>query len=270
MKLATLLAVLGCYNASGFVCPAGVTKSARSSAVYAADPPEQSPVNEPDAIVADVKKRDWRAFRAQLVQQSMKDGDAPVRKWAPGRYALPIGKLERGCVLLANEKMEGPFWQSVVLIIEHNFEGTIGIVLNKPTRKKIANPNAVKVFEDFPLYYGGPVDPTSLIAVHNVRHADNCIEIAPNLRAGGFKDLVHGVITGLVKPRSVLLAQGYSGWQPGQLKTELDANYWILASIAPEMIIPRAADTTYMSKMWQEVLELMGEDYALIAKRNSA
>lgn len=272
MRSAAFVLLLSCYRASGFVCPSAPAAARQNTAVRA----QESPLPEKDdAVVADVTKRDWRAFRAQLEQQSMQDGDTPARKWAPGRYALAIGKIERGCVLLANEKLEGPFWQSVVLIIEHNHQGTIGIVLNKPTRRSIANTkdmskSMVKAFGDFTLYYGGPVATNTLTAVHNVRGADKSIEIAPKLWAGGFKDLVHGVKNGLVKPSSVLLAQGYSGWQPGQLKSELDANYWYMASIAPEMILPRATDTTYMSTMWKEVLELMGEEYAAVAKRNSA
>jgi putative AlgH/UPF0301 family transcriptional regulator len=73
----------------------------------------------------------------QRAQKEFPTETTPKRLWTPTRWAHEIGTVEQGCLLLAHESLQGTFWQTVVLILEHDDEtGTVGIVLNRPTKKR--------------------------------------------------------------------------------------------------------------------------------------
>ncbi|CAM9812679.1 unnamed protein product [Choristocarpus tenellus] len=71
---------------------------------------------------------------------------------------------------------------------------------------------------------------------------------------------------GLVDPSHVKFEHGYSSWVAGQLEDELHYQQWFIASAAPELItrIVRHDQT-----LWHEILNLMGGEYAEVARRNA-
>src|SRR5215469_9686058 len=77
----------------------------------------------------------------------------------------------KGQLLLDSGQLRGSFFQrTVVLICEHNAEGAFGLVLNRSTGSKIGEMVVADLPEnlkEFPLYLGGPVQPTALSFLHS-------------------------------------------------------------------------------------------------------
>ena len=138
-------------------------------------------------------------------------------------------KPARGRLLLSEPFMgDYYFGRSVVLLAEHNEEGSFGIVLNKP----ITDPfnEIVKDFPDFDgqLFVGGPVETESLFFIHTLGDAiEGSLEIGSGLYWGGDIEIVKEMILlNAITPDDIRFSVGYSGWSPNQLNDELKRNSW--------------------------------------------
>src|SRR5690606_37981296 len=122
------------------------------------------------------------------------------------------------------------FSRSVVLLCEHNDDGSFGLVFNKPSILKIN-----EILEDFDFldlegYVGGPVEQNTLHYVYcGKKELEGSIQIGENLWWGGdFEELVSRLKTGTFDLENIRFFLGYSGWAPGQLKDELTEDTWII------------------------------------------
>lgn len=154
------------------------------------------------------------------------------------------------------------FRRTIILIVEHGEEGTLGFVLNKPTGY-----NLNQVTEEFPeinspLFYGGPVQVNALQFIYRgERILDDSREILPGLYWGGsFEKLKTLFETGAINPADFRFFLGYSGWSAGQLDDELEINSWIVTDTSVDNIFSDEAE-----KLWSEVLKSMGKKFAILA-----
>jgi len=172
----------------------------------------------------------------------------------------------RGSLLLANGNLEDPnFKRTVVLLCEHNDQGTYGLVLTRPLKVTLA-----EAFSDVPLlkndrdplFYGGPCDKTRVQWLHNASgRVPGSFEVCGGVALGGdFETLVHlkKEEPGVVLSRFFL---GYSGWGPGQLASEMEQKSWIVAPAKSEWAFMEEPDS-----LWQEILKGMGEYYSFLSK----
>jgi putative transcriptional regulator len=169
----------------------------------------------------------------------------------------------RGQLLIAGPTLGDPnFWRTVVLIVEHNDEGALGLVLNRPSETTVgeAVPQLGRLLDaEDELLVGGPVAPSSVIVLAEFEDPDDAALIA-------FEDI--GVLgTGeesddlTVGVRTARAFAGHAGWGPGQLDGELERGDWILEPARRSDAFaedPRA--------LWGEVLTRKGGSYALIAR----
>jgi putative transcriptional regulator len=169
-----------------------------------------------------------------------------------------------GQILIAEPLMdEFYFGRSVVLLIEHNDEGSFGLVMNKP-----AGATFNEVVNDFPpfetqLYIGGPVETESLYFIHTRgSEIPESVEIIPGLYWGGdIEALREMMILGLIAKDELRFFLGYSGWAPKQLEKELKRNSWVVSEASARSLIQTPA-----SNMWQYCLQRMGPAYDLWPK----
>jgi len=168
----------------------------------------------------------------------------------------------RGRLLISNGSLFDPnFRHTVVLVGEHNAEGALGVVLNRPTDLTVHE--AIPVLGDLVgatelLFQGGPVQPTSPVLLAEFAHP----ELADLLVFGSVGFLV-GDISADVRP-SVLRARvyaGYAGWGPGQLEAEIARNDWILEPAVEDDVFCDVPET-----LWSRVLERKGPDYVMLSK----
>jgi len=172
------------------------------------------------------------------------------------------GRPKKGRILISEPFMYDPnFKRSVVLLTEHNEEGTVGFILNKHTELKLN-----EVLEDFPefdapVYMGGPVRTDTLHFVHRVGELEGATEVIEDVYwDGNFEALRVMVDTKQVGAEEFRFFVGYSGWMPGQLDGELKEKSWILADVDSDDIFVKEPDD-----LWKEVLKDLGKEYEMMS-----
>jgi putative transcriptional regulator len=135
----------------------------------------------------------------------------------------------KGQLLVATPESESPlFSHSVILMIEHDEEGAIGVILNQPISATVTD-LAGKIFvDDFewdkPISLGGPVAGSLMVLHTGERLADQEIIPGVYITADGAK--VQALIE--QRPEPSIVIANFSGWSPGQLEDEIEANSWLI------------------------------------------
>lgn len=168
-------------------------------------------------------------------------------------------KLQKGHLLIAEPSIIGDlsFNRSVILLADHNDEGSVGFIINKPLKYTI-NDLVPDVEANFKIYNGGPVEQDNLYFIHNIPNLiPNSVEISNGIFWGGDFELTKNLInTGQVKKDNIRFFLGYTGWEALQLENEMKSNSWILSENLYENKIIGKSTTDF----WKEkILELGGE-----------
>lgn len=155
------------------------------------------------------------------------------------------------------------FVRSVVLLCEHNSEGSFGLVLNKPSILHLNELVEELSFLDTEVFVGGPVEQNTLHFIYfGTEKIEGSIQIGENLWWGGdFHDLVEKIKLNELSLDSIRFFLGYSGWGPGQLSDELAENTWI---ICEEKITVEVLNNT-PEDLWKVLLKNMGGEFKVIA-----
>jgi putative transcriptional regulator len=169
----------------------------------------------------------------------------------------------RGQLLIAGPALiDRNFWRTVVLMVEHNREGALGLVLNRPSETSVSEavPQLEELLDpDDLLFIGGPVQPSAVIVLAQFEDPGDAALIAFNdvgvLGTGASLD---DPAAGVRRGRAFV---GHAGWGPGQLDGELERGDWILEPATLE-----DAFTAEPDALWPEVLTRKGGSYALIAR----
>lgn len=173
-----------------------------------------------------------------------------------------IHQPAKGKLLLAEPFMQDPnFKRSVVLLCEHNEQGTLGFIINKKTELSLND--VVVDFPDFdaPVYFGGPVQPNTLQFIHRGKPIENSIEIADGIYWGGsFEELKTLMSVNAIKAEDFIFLVGYCGWDEGQLGFEQKENSWVVADADEDIVF-----TENPGSMWNEVMKKLGKKYAVMA-----
>jgi putative transcriptional regulator len=170
-------------------------------------------------------------------------------------------KPEKGRLLISEPFLPDPnFERTVVLLCEHNEEGSFGFVLNKPSILKVG-----EVMEDLTelenvVYVGGPVQQDTLHFIHRNASLENAVEIVEKIFWGGaFENLLVLLETKQINAGDVRFFLGYSGWGPGQLDAELDQDSWIVCDyVNDQLLFDTGSDV-----MWRKALENMGGRFSM-------
>lgn len=168
----------------------------------------------------------------------------------------------KGRILIAEPFLQGYYFsRSIILLTEHNEEGTVGLVLNKPleiTLDKVLNSYRVSPHN---LTCGGPVSPDKLFFIHRFKNVLGAEEILPNLYFGGDFDSVFNETKKCDDvEKNIRFFIGYSGWTQGQLASEIEQNSWLVTETNMKDIFEFTDD-----KYWIEVVKNMGKKYAVWA-----
>ena len=138
---------------------------------------------------------------------------------------------KKGHLLIAEPSILGDvsFNRSVVLLAEHNDEGSIGFILNKPLSYNI-NDLIPEIEATFEIYNGGPVEQDNLYFIHTIPDIiPNSVEISNGIYWGGdFETTKQLINEGKISKNQIRFFLGYSGWSVNQLEMELQENAWIV------------------------------------------
>lgn len=174
---------------------------------------------------------------------------------SPHRPSVPA--IARGLLLVAHPNLTDPnFQQTVVLICEHGAQGTLGIILNRPTAVLLSEalPNvSVLKGTSYVLFAGGPVRPEAVLMLFRVVEApDRLREVLAHVYLGSSRDVLERVITKPNPTETFRAYAGYAGWAPGQLEFEMAMGSWALIEADPSSIFDKAPET-----LWEEMTEAL-------------
>ncbi len=189
-----------------------------------------------------------------------------------GSKADTVGMVNDGSLtnqlLIAMPGMADPnFSTTVTLICEHNSDGALGIVINRPLQLKLAG-----LFEQLdvadndpaaatcPVLLGGPIGPDKGFVLHDSEHNfKNSIAVSSDISLTFSRDILDALAAG-DGPNKSLVALGYAGWEPGQLENEILANSWIN--------VPATTDIVFdlpFAERWSAAAQTLGIDISRIA-----
>jgi len=169
----------------------------------------------------------------------------------------------QGRVLIAEPFLNDTYFKrSVVFITEHNPEGSVGFVLNKPVELRVQDVIQNFPFIDAGISIGGPVNTNTLHYIHTMGELiPKSIKVMDNIYWGGDFDALKDLISkGKINRNQIRFFLGYSGWGAQQLENELQENAWLVAEINSDMIM-KGEDAGF----WNQILEKMDNKYQVWA-----
>jgi putative transcriptional regulator len=159
--------------------------------------------------------------------------------------------------------LRDPFDHAVILIAQHDRNGALGIVINRPiTQRPIASvlaalgADAAGVSGGVLIFLGGPVNPNVAFALHSTEyHASHTRDIDGRVALSDAAEVLHDIGTGH-GPKQSLIAFGYAGWAPQQLDDELARGAWVIAPENPALVFD-----TDRAKVWTDALALYKNEH---------
>lgn len=174
----------------------------------------------------------------------------------------PDGSLTNQ-LLIAMPGMADPnFSTTVTLVCEHNDDGALGIVINRPTTLKLGGlfeqlsvEDADTDAADDPVMAGGPVGIERGFVLHGPEHRyESTLEVSDKICLTLSRDIIDAMATG-TGPERTLVALGYAGWGAGQLEEEMLANSWLHVPATPEIVFE-----TPFAERWNSAARTLGID----------
>jgi putative transcriptional regulator len=171
----------------------------------------------------------------------------------------------KGKVLISEPFLTGSmFGRSVVLLLEHTDDGSMGLVINKQlpfTLNQIMH-GLEYIDEEIPVYRGGPVSPDMLFFIHRFPQISGALPRGDGLYLNGSFDEVKGcLLEGNPIRGNIRFFFGYSGWEAGQLDRELSENSWLVGDVTAAEVLGEDADD-----MWKQSLNKLGAKYKMWAR----
>jgi putative transcriptional regulator len=170
--------------------------------------------------------------------------------------------LIKGQLLISEPSIIGDlsFNRSVILLADHDKEGSVGFIINKPLKYTI-NDLLPEVNARFKIYNGGPVEQDNLYFIHNIPELiPNSIEISNGIYWGGdFESTKELINDGTIQKGNIRFFLGYTGWSENQLETEMNSNSWIVTkNNYKNKIIGKSA-----THFWKEQIMELGGEYPI-------
>jgi len=161
----------------------------------------------------------------------------------------------RGQFLIATPAMRDPrFDRAVILMVRHDRDGALGIVINRPLGEKpladilaaFGKKEDTAAAGNVPVFLGGPVQPQVSFVIHGSDYRrPGTLGIDARLAATPSGEVFDDIARNQ-GPAKSLITFGYAGWAPGQLEGELSRNVWYTAPADPELVFDDDRD-----KVWE-------------------
>jgi putative transcriptional regulator len=163
---------------------------------------------------------------------------------------------------------EGAFAGTLTYICEHNENGALGVVVNRPisltmgemfdqVKIPLHQPQLIKM----PVYFGGPVQSERGFVLHDTQgNWDSTLRINDKLSLTTSKDILEAMASG-EGPRNVIVTLGYAGWDQGQLEHEVTENIWLTVPASEHILFDLPPEERLVAAM-----TLLGVDYASLSE----
>ncbi len=174
----------------------------------------------------------------------------------------------RNHFLIAMPSMADPnFSRTVTYLCEHNEEGAMGLVINRPmelTLLDIAQGMGLDADPELtarvPVYQGGPVQVERGFVLHQpLGDWEATLVVSDDIGVTMSRDIIEAIVAG-DRPERFLVALGYAGWGAGQLEHEMAANAWLNGPADPAIIFDAPVE-----QRWTLAAARLGVDLSLLS-----
>jgi putative transcriptional regulator len=194
----------------------------------------------------------------------MREKAKPRRARGPAPHSVAPG-----FVVAAPSLRDPNFARTVVLLVEHGRQGSIGFVVNRlaPVAfKDVAESIGVEADVEMPVLVGGPVSRTGWVLFDPTEADDSLLEDAvrvhERIAVTASRKALETLGEGTSSRRMLLV--GYAGWGEGQLDGELERGVWLPLALDPSIVFDCAMD-----ERWATVLRGAGIDPGRIMSNTS-
>jgi putative transcriptional regulator len=169
----------------------------------------------------------------------------------------------RGQFLIATSAMRDPrFERAVILMVRHDGDGAMGIVINRPLGEKpltellaAFGARDTAASGNMRVFLGGPVQPEISFVIHDAGYRrPETLDIDARLAATSSREVLRDIARN-AGPMKSLVAFGYAGWAPGQLEAELARNVWYTTPADPRLVFDEDRD-----KVWERAAARRTQD----------
>lgn len=176
-------------------------------------------------------------------------------EWGCDVVVIPGVPATKGRLLVATPALVDPnFDRTVVYVLEHHSDGALGVVLDRSTDERIAEP--LDRWRDLlsgtsEVYDGGPVEPDALIALAEASSTIDPDDDQLSVVAGTITsvDLTDDPALVAARVAAVRIFRGYAGWGPAQLDAEIASGAWLVIDAEPADVFGTAT-----GDLWRAVL----------------
>jgi len=177
---------------------------------------------------------------------------------APATHQSLAGQL-----LIASPDMRDPrFDHAVVLVVKHDRDGALGIVINRPVGERPLAELLAAIGEKHegdakvPLFMGGPVQLDAVLVLHSAEyHVAGTLDVDGRVALTGDAQVLRDMAA-KTGPQKSLLCFGYAGWAPGQLDAEMEHNVWFTAPEDPALVFDADRDKVWDLAMARRTRDL--------------
>ena len=173
---------------------------------------------------------------------------------------------KRGDILISS-----PFFQdheltrSVVLLLDHNEQGSMGLMVNKNFRNPLSLNDLLPSLEfaqPVPIYKGGLVSRDTIFFLHTLEKLKGAIPLSNGLSVNGnFKKVEKYIREGKQVEGVFRFFLGYVGWEKGQLMQEIEEKSWLIVDSSKEVLLDLDS-----CDLWHTMLTKLGGKYAVWAR----
>ena len=168
-------------------------------------------------------------------------------------------------LLVAMPTLSDPnFQQSVIYLCEHDDEGAMGLIINKPLRITLGEVLSQldihtdhKLINSHPVLMGGPIAQEQGFVLHQGEQPfrEDITNPETGITVSSSKEILIHYAKG-EGPDTILVTLGYTGWSKGQLEQELATNSWLIAPAKEDIIFK-----TPFNQRWRAAAALVGVDF---------
>lgn len=165
----------------------------------------------------------------------------------------------RGRILISEPFLrDATFGRSVILLVDHTDEGSMGLVINKQLPLFLNDIiMEFKYLDEIPLYKGGPIATDTLFYLHTLSDIPGSISISKGLYLNGdFDEIKKYILQENKISECIRFFLGYSGWDSEQLSNEIRENTWLVSEEEKSYLMKNN-----IKDMWRKALEKLGSKY---------
>ena len=169
--------------------------------------------------------------------------------------------------LIAMPDLDDPnFHHTATYICEHNEEGALGVVINRPLEMQLGDilrHMEIKVgnkeIASEIVFMGGPVQSDRGFVLHEpLGDWEATLKVTDTIGITSSRDILEAMAAG-DRPDKAIITLGYAGWGAGQLEPELAANAWLSGPASSKIVFE-----TPVERRWLDAAALLGVDMNLL------